>query len=117
MTAPTLQFMLTIRLTSSRSDSAPDSRPCARNIGTLVAIPIALVLHRYAGDADSRWPSWSCSLIGVWASGVTAHALGTPDHGSIVVDEVVAFSSFFTSPASRRCASRSRSPCSASSTS
>ena len=29
--------------------------------------------------------------VGAWASGVTGRALGVPDHGCIVIDEVVAF--------------------------
>jgi phosphatidylglycerophosphatase A len=59
--------------------------------GTLVAIPIALVLHRYAGDAGFAAAIVVLFAIGVWASAVTGRALGVPDHGSIVVDEVVAF--------------------------
>ena len=30
-------------------------------------------------------------ILGIWASGRTAHDLGVPDHGSIVFDETVAF--------------------------
>jgi phosphatidylglycerophosphatase A len=30
-------------------------------------------------------------LVGIWASGRTAHDLGVPDHGGIVFDETVAF--------------------------
>jgi len=30
-------------------------------------------------------------LVGAWASQVTGKALGVPDHGSIVIDEVAAF--------------------------
>ena len=59
--------------------------------GTLVAIPIALVLHRYAGDAGFAAAIVVLFAIGVWACAVTGRALGVPDHGSIVIDEVVAF--------------------------
>jgi phosphatidylglycerophosphatase A len=59
--------------------------------GTLVAIPIALVLHRYAGDAGFALAIVLLFVVGAWASAVTGRALGVPDHGSIVIDEVVAF--------------------------
>ncbi|MCC6197233.1 MAG: phosphatidylglycerophosphatase A [Burkholderiales bacterium] len=59
--------------------------------GTLVAIPIALALHTYAGDTGYLVATAALLAIGVWASHVTGRALEAPDHGSIVVDEVVAF--------------------------
>lgn len=59
--------------------------------GTLVAIPIAFLLQRYAGDAGFAAAIAVLFGIGAWASGVTGRALGVPDHGSIVIDEVVAF--------------------------
>ena len=58
--------------------------------GTLVAIPIALLLRalcrrrRYSSPRSS-----SCSRVGVWAAQVTGRDLGVPDHGAIVIDEVV----------------------------
>jgi phosphatidylglycerophosphatase A len=57
--------------------------------GTLVAIPIALVLWP-AGDAASLA---TAALLGVgtWAAQRTGAALGTHDHGAIVIDEVAAF--------------------------
>ena len=59
--------------------------------GTLVAIPIALALERYAGDIGFAAAIAVLFVVGAWASSVTGRALGVPDHGSIVIDEVVAF--------------------------
>ena len=59
--------------------------------GTLIAIPIALVLERYAGDVGFALAIAALFVVGAWASGVTGRALGVPDHGCIVIDEVVAF--------------------------
>ena len=92
MTGPTAQFMLhhpahfiALGFGAGLAPVAPGT------FGTLVAIPIALVLHRYAGDAGFAAAIAVLFAIGVWASAVTGRALGVPDHGSIVVDEVVAF--------------------------
>ena len=92
MTAPTAQFMLhhpahfiALGFGAGLAPVAPGT------FGTLVAIPIGLVLHRYAGDAGFAAAIAVLFAIGVWASAVTGRALGVPDHGSIVVDEVVAF--------------------------
>lgn len=65
--------------------------------GTLVAIPIAMLLAR-AGDAAYAVATLLLFGAGVWASAVTGRDLGVPDHGGIVVDEVVAFLAvlFFT---------------------
>jgi phosphatidylglycerophosphatase A len=59
--------------------------------GTLVAIPIAFGLRAVTGDAGYALAIVAAFAIGVWASAVTSRNLGTPDHGAIVVDEVVAF--------------------------
>ncbi len=59
--------------------------------GTLVAIPIALVLRHYGGDAAFLAAVALLFAVGVWASQVTGRALGVPDYGGIVIDEVVAF--------------------------
>jgi phosphatidylglycerophosphatase A len=92
MMAPTAQFMLhhpahfiALGFGAGLAPVAPGT------FGTLVAIPIALALHRYAGDAGFAAAVVVLFLAGVWASGVTGRALGVPDHGSIVIDEVVAF--------------------------
>jgi len=66
--------------------------------GTLVAIPIALVLRAYAGDAAYVAVVVLLLVVGTWAAHETGRALGVPDHGSIVIDEIVAFLAvlFFT---------------------
>lgn len=60
-------------------------------LGTLLAIPLALWLRWYAGDIEYAAVLILLFGIGVWASQVTGRALGQPDHGGIVIDEVVAF--------------------------
>ena len=59
--------------------------------GTLAAFPLhfwfAHALHAYAHVLALV----ALFLVGIWASGRTAHDLGVPDHGGIVVDETVAF--------------------------
>lgn len=60
-------------------------------LGTLLAIPLALGLRRYAGDIEYAVVLVMLFSIGVWASQVTGRELGQPDHGGIVIDEVVAF--------------------------
>lgn len=59
--------------------------------GTLVAIPIALVLRTYAGDVAFLSVVAALLVVGAWASQVTGRALGAADHGCIVIDEVAAF--------------------------
>lgn len=59
--------------------------------GTLVAIPIAAALRVYAGDLAFIVAIAALFAIGVWACDVTGRDLRAPDHGSIVIDEVVAF--------------------------
>ena len=58
--------------------------------GTLVAIPIAVVLRMW-GDVAFAVAIVAGFAIGVWASGVAGRALGEDDHSAIVWDEVVAF--------------------------
>jgi phosphatidylglycerophosphatase A len=92
MIAPTLPFMLhhpahfiALGFGAGLAPFAPGT------FGTLVAIPIALLLQRYAGDGGFAVAIVALFVVGAWASGVTGRALGVPDHGSIVIDEVVAF--------------------------
>ncbi len=59
--------------------------------GTLVAIPIALALRAHAGDGAYVATLAALTVAGAWASQVAGRALGVPDHGSIVVDEIAAF--------------------------
>jgi phosphatidylglycerophosphatase A len=60
-------------------------------VGTLVAIPIALLLQRYGNDVGYLAALILLFAAGAWSCEVTGRALGTPDHGSMVIDEVVAF--------------------------
>ena len=60
-------------------------------IGTLVAIPIALLLRAYAGDVEFIAVVTFLVAIGAWAAQVTGRNLGEPDAGAIVVDEIAAF--------------------------
>ena len=90
--APTLAFMfrhpahlVALGFGAGLSPWAPGT------LGTLVAIPIALLLRRYAGDIEYVSVLVLLFGIGVWASQVTGRELGQPDHGGIVIDEVVAF--------------------------
>ena len=90
--APTLAFMfrhpahlVALGFGAGLSPWAPGT------LGTLVAIPIALLLRRYAGDIECVSVLVMLFGIGVWASQVTGRELGQPDHGGIVIDEVVAF--------------------------
>jgi len=60
-------------------------------VGTLWAwLTWALFSHWWSGPASLAIVAGAFAL-GVWACGRTADALGVPDHGSIVWDEVAAF--------------------------
>lgn len=59
--------------------------------GTLAAIPLALLLRAHAGDAAFVATVVALFVAGAWAADVTGRALGQPDHGAIVIDEVAAF--------------------------
>lgn len=92
MTQPTLRFLflhpahfIALGFGAGLSRFAPGT------FGTLVAIPIALALHAFAGDTGYLVATAALLGVGVWAAHVTGRALGAPDHGSIVIDEVVAF--------------------------
>jgi len=91
-TRPTLRFLLhhpahfiALGFGAGLSPWAPGT------FGTLVAIPIALVLRAHGGDIAYLAACAGLFAVGVWASAVTGRALGVPDHGAIVIDEVVAF--------------------------
>ena len=75
--------------------------------GTLVAIPIAYLLWRTGGgDLGFLLATAGLGAAGVWACAVTGRHLGAPDHGAIVIDEVVAFLLvlFFAGPSPARIA-------------
>lgn len=59
--------------------------------GTLVAIPIAVVLRTHFSDTVFVAAIVVSALIGAWAAQVTGRSLGAADHGAIVCDEIVAF--------------------------
>ena len=91
-TAPTLRFLvhhpahfIALGFGAGLAPFAPGT------FGTLVAIPIAFGLRAVTGDLGFALAVAALFAAGVWASSVTARDLGTPDHGSIVIDEVAAF--------------------------
>jgi phosphatidylglycerophosphatase A len=59
--------------------------------GTLVAIPVAAFLRAYASDAGFVTVIVLLFALGTWAADVTGRDLAVPDHGGIVIDEIVAF--------------------------
>jgi phosphatidylglycerophosphatase A len=59
--------------------------------GTLVAFPLAAWALPIFGNLGYVLLCVALFALGCWASGVTGKALGQPDHGAIVWDEVVAF--------------------------
>ena len=91
-TAPTLHFLvrhpahfIALGFGAGLSPVAPGT------FGTLLAIPLAAALRASGSDAVYAAAIVALALVGVWAAGVTGRALGVPDHGAIVVDEIVAF--------------------------
>lgn len=58
--------------------------------GTLVAFPIAFTLWRHGTATVFLVAIVALGLLGAWAADITGRALGVPDHGSIVCDEIVA---------------------------
>lgn len=58
--------------------------------GSLVAIPIAWFLLPALSPIGYACVVITAFAVGVWACDVTGRALGIPDHGGIVWDEVVA---------------------------
>jgi phosphatidylglycerophosphatase A len=90
--SPTLRFLLrrpahfiALGFGSGLAPFAPGT------FGTLVAIPVAAVLRIYASDVVFVACIVLLFALGVWACDVTSRDLGVADHGSIVIDEVVAF--------------------------
>lgn len=60
-------------------------------VGTLLAIPLAVLLRTYANDLAFIGVIIAAFAIGVWAAHRTGRDLGKADHPAIVWDEVVAF--------------------------
>ena len=67
------------------------ARAAPGTFGTLVAIPLALLLRKYFGDVEFIAVIVILFAVGAWASQVTGRNLGVPDHGAIVIDEIAAF--------------------------
>jgi phosphatidylglycerophosphatase A len=67
------------------------ARHAPGTLGTLLAVPIAWLLRTYVGDAGFVVAICALLVGGAWAAQVTGQALGVPDHGGIVIDEVAAF--------------------------
>src|SRR5487761_2536079 len=59
--------------------------------GTLVAFPIAWWLQGHAGAVGWLAAIAGLTVIGAWSAQVTGTDLGSPDDGSIVIDEIAAF--------------------------
>ena len=90
--APTVRFLLSHPAHFIALGFGAGLAPVAPGtFGTLVAIPLALVLRAYAPDTVFLATIIILLVIGIWACGVTGRDLGVPDHGAIVWDEVVAF--------------------------
>jgi phosphatidylglycerophosphatase A len=89
---PTLAFMLrhpahwiALGLGTGLAPIAPGT------FGSLVAVPLAWALDRYAGTAGWLAAIAGVTVAGTWAAHVTSRHLGVADHGSIVIDEIAAF--------------------------
>jgi hypothetical protein len=67
------------------------TRHAPGTVGTLVALPLAWLLRTYAGDTGFVVAICAALAGGVWAAQITGQALGSPDHGGIVIDEIAAF--------------------------
>ena len=59
--------------------------------GTLLAIPLALLLRRYTNDIGFIVTIVALFVAGAWAAQVSGRNMTDADHGAIVIDEVVAF--------------------------
>ena len=60
-------------------------------VGTLVAIPVAMLLWRSGSDVAYLAAVASVLVVGTWAAARTGRDLGRDDDGAIVIDEIAAF--------------------------
>ena len=60
-------------------------------LGTLAAVALYWLLAPVLPPLAIAFASIPLFFLGIWASDVTARDLGVADHGSIVIDEIVAF--------------------------
>jgi len=104
---PTLQLLLSHPAhLLSLGFGAGLSRVAPGTIGTLLAIPLAFLLWRVGNDVVYVAAVIALLVAGGWAASRTGAVLRAPDHGSIVIDEIVAFLIvlFFTGPSLARIA-------------
>ncbi len=66
-------------------------RPAPGTWGTLFAWLVFVVLDPWLGDVGWAIVIASTFVLGAAAANRTGRALGRPDHGAIVIDEIVAF--------------------------
>jgi phosphatidylglycerophosphatase A len=66
-------------------------RPAPGTWGTLFAWLVFVVLDPWLGDAGWAIVIATTFVLGAAAANRTGRALGRPDHGAIVIDEIVAF--------------------------
>ena len=66
-------------------------RPAPGTWGTLFAWLVFVVLDPWLGDVGWAILIASTFVLGAAAANRTGRALGRPDHGAIVIDEIVAF--------------------------
>ena len=59
--------------------------------GTLVALPFFFTANFFGGQWAVLVAAAFFFVVGIWAADITGRALGVPDHGGIVVDEIAAF--------------------------
>ena len=59
--------------------------------GTLVAFPLYWLMQQWLSGTTILVVILLMFMVGVWACQYTGQALGVPDHGGIVWDEIVAF--------------------------
>ena len=59
--------------------------------GSLAALAIGIVLHKYAGFGPWHFAALAAGVFipAVWAAGVTARAIGLKDPQFVVIDEVI----------------------------
>jgi phosphatidylglycerophosphatase A len=59
--------------------------------GTLAALPIYWIVAPLLSNAQFLLAMLVAFLVGIWVCDITGKALGEPDHGGIVWDEIVSF--------------------------
>jgi phosphatidylglycerophosphatase A len=93
VTQPSLKWMLkhpahiiALGFGSGLTPKAPGT------MGTLVGFPVFFLMQSVAPNTANLVALLIASFIlGIWASAVAGRALGVPDHGAIVWDEIAAF--------------------------